>query len=268
MDETTVAEPRKLDNKYYEAELYKLQVELCKLQEWVKHTRKRIIVVFEGQDGAGKGGMIRRITARVSPRVFRVVALPIPNETEKSQIYLQRYVQHFPAGGEVVIFDRSWYNRSGVERVMGFCTDKEYRFFIDEVADFERWIVDSETYLIKYWMSVPNAEQLRRFRSRIDDPAEQWKLSPIDLDARTRWYDYSRARDEMLERSDTAVSPWHIVECGDRHRAHLNCIMHLLGQIPYEELPHEPVTLPERDESNAYDDEEALKGRNFIPSIY
>jgi len=264
--ETKVA---KLDGKLYKTELYRLQVELCKLQEWIKKTGTRVIVVFEGQDGAGKGGMIRRITAKTSSRVFRVVALPIPNETEKSQIYLQRYVSHFPAGGEVVLFDRSWYNRAGVERVMGFCTDKEYRFFMDEVADFERWITDSDTYLIKYWMSVPNEEQLRRFKSRIEDATEHWKLSPIDLDARRRWYDFSRARDEMFRISDTKPAPWHIVECGDKHRAHLNCITHLLSKIPYEEPPpREPVTIPERDKSNAYDDVGALKGRNFIPTIY
>jgi polyphosphate kinase 2 (PPK2 family) len=183
-------------------------------------------------------------------------------------MYLQRYVQHFPSGGEVVIFDRSYYNRAGVERVMGFCTEKEYQFFMNEVVDFERWIVEGETYLIKYWMSVPNEEQLRRFMTRVNDPAEQWKLTPIDLDARTHWYDYSRARDAMLEISDTEIAPWHIVKCGDRHRAHLNCITHLLNQIPYEEIPHEQVALPERDESTAYDDEAAISNRRFIPEIY
>lgn len=268
MNKTTVSDTDKLDEQHYQAELYKLQVELCKLQAWVKHTGTRAIVIFEGRDGAGKGGMIRAITARVSPRVFRVVALNIPSESEKSQIYLQRYVQHFPAGGEIVIFDRSYYNRGGVDRVMGFCTDEEYRFFIDEVVDFERWIIESKTYLIKYWMSVPNAEQLKRFSSRINDPAEHWKLSPLDLDARARWYAYARARDEMLDRSNSAHAPWHIVDCSDTQRAHLNCIAHLLGQVPYEDLPHEPVTLPERDESDAYDDEGALDVRNFIPNIY
>jgi polyphosphate kinase 2 len=268
MNQATSSKTGKLDNSVYEAELHKLQVELCKMQAWVQHTGTRIIVIFEGQDGAGKGGMIRAITARVDSRVFRVVALPIPNETEKSQIYLQRYVQHFPAGGEVVIFDRSYYNRSGVERVMGFCTDREYRFFMDEVADFERWIVEGETYLIKYWMEVPNAEQLKRFMSRIDDPAEQWKLSPLDLDARTHWYAYARARDAMFECSDTDLAPWHIVDCGNTQRAHLNCISHLLSLIPYEAQPSKPVALPERDESDAYDDEGAIKGRRYIPNAF
>ena len=257
-----------MDPDVYEQELAKLHVELCRLQAWIVHTGKRLIVVFEGRDGAGKGAMIRSITDAVNPRVFRVVALPKPSDRERSQIYLQRYVEQFPARGEVVIFDRSWYNRAGVERVMGFCTDKQYKYFTETVSEFELWITDNDTSLIKYWMSVPNEQQLSRLERRINHPVDQWKLSPIDFDARRRWYDYARARDTMLDYSDSEHAPWNIVNCADTRRSHLNCIEHLLEQVPYEDVPYEPMTLPERDETNAYDDEGALQKRSFVPEIY
>jgi len=258
----------KLDRKFYEKELYRLQVELCKLQEWVKHKQLRVIIVFEGRDAASKGGVIKRIIERVSPRVFRVVALPAPTEREKSQMYLQRYFAHFPSVGEVVIFDRSWYDRAGVERVMGFCSDEQYLGFIQNVDVFEHWIIHSGIILIKYWLTVDNKEQERRFRARITDPTKQWKLSPMDVEARHRWYDYSRARDAMLDASDTKHVPWYIVDSNDKRRARWKCITHLLQQIPYKELPHDPPELPPPDEDQAYDDVAALKGRNFIPEIY
>ncbi len=258
----------KMPRKKYEAELRKLQVELVKLQEWVKYKGLRIVVIFEGRDAAGKGGIIRRITERVSPRVFRVVALPVPSDRERTQLYLQRYLQHLPAAGEVVLFDRSWYNRAGVERVMNFCTEEEYDRFLDNIADFERFLVEDGIILVKYWISVSNEEQERRFQKRIDDPLRQWKLSPMDLESRRRWYDYSRARDMMFAASDTEHAPWYVVRADDKRRARLNCIAHLLSLIPYEELPREKVVLPERDESKAYDDVTPLLGRRFVPEIY
>ena len=258
----------KLNRKYYEKELYKLQVELCKLQEWVKHEQLRVIVVFEGRDAAGKGGVIKRITQRVSPRVFRVVALPAPTDREKTQLYLQRYLVHFPSGGEVVIFDRSWYNRAGVERVMKFCTDEQYRSFIQNVDEFEHLITESGILLIKYWLTVESEEQERRFKARITDPTKQWKLSPMDLESRRQWYEYSRARDAMLDASDSRHAPWYIVDSNDKRRARLNCITHLLQQIPYEELPQDTPKLPKRNEEHAYNDVAALKSRNFIPEVY
>ncbi len=258
----------KLGRKTYEKELLKLQIELCKLQEWVKAKQKRIIVVFEGRDAAGKGGIIKRITERVSPRVFRVIALPAPSDREKTQLYLQRYISQFPAGGEVVIFDRSWYNRVGVERVMGFCTDRDYERFIREVPEFEHFVVDAGVMLIKYWIEVSNEEQEKRFLQRIEDPTKQWKLSPMDLESRRRWYDYSRARDAMLEASDVPHSPWHIVRSNDKKRARLNCITHLLSLIPYEEIPYKPVKLPKRGTKGKYDDEAAMVGRNYIPEKF
>jgi polyphosphate kinase 2 len=258
----------KLKKKWYEKELYKLQVELCNLQAWVKHEQLRVIIVFEGRDAAGKGGVIKRITERVSPRIFRVVALPAPNDREKTQMYLQRYMTLFPAGGEVVIFDRSWYNRAGVERVMGFCSDEQYRMFIQNVDEFEHWIIESGIILIKYWLTVDNAEQKRRFNARISDPTKHWKLSPMDVEARSRWYDYSRARDAMLDSSDSRHAPWCIVDSNDKRRARLNCITHLLQQIPYKELPPKLPKLPGRNDKNAYDDVAALKSRNFIPELF
>jgi polyphosphate kinase 2 len=259
---------RKLKTKDYEAELQRLQAELCRLQAWVKAKGLRVIVVFEGRDGAGKGGTIRAITERVSPRVFRVVALPAPSDREKSQMYLQRYMQHFPAAGEIVIFDRSWYNRAGVEHVMGFCSQDEYERFLENCPRVEQFIVDGGILLLKYWLEVSNEEQERRFLARISDPLRQWKLSPMDLPSRARWYDYSRARDAMLRSTDTAHAPWHILRSNDKKRARLNCIAHLLSQIPYKKLAQEEVRLPKRSLKNAYDDEKSLKDRRFVPEKY
>jgi polyphosphate kinase 2 len=254
--------------KKYEAELSKLQAELCHLQEWVKREGLRVIVVFEGRDAAGKGGTIRAITERVSPRVFRKVALPAPSDREKTQMYIQRYLAHFPAAGEIVIFDRSWYNRAGVEYVMGFCTKEQHRRFLDLCPEIERYIVNGGIQLIKYWLEVSDEEQKRRFEARVDDPLRQWKLSPMDLPSRKRWYDYSRARDLMLEATDTDIAPWHIVRSDDKRAARLNCITHLLSQIPYERLPRDEVKLPERSTKRAYDDQATLEGRRFVPEKY
>ena len=261
-------EKRKLTNKEYDKELRRLQTELCHLQEWVKVTGARIIVVFEGRDGAGKGGTIRAITERVSPRVFRLVALPAPSDREKSQMYIQRYIQHFPAAGEIVIFDRSWYNRAGVEHVMGFCTKKEHRRFLDLCPQIEEVFVSGGIQLIKYWLEVSNDEQKRRFEARITDPLRQWKLSPIDLPSRSRWYDYSRARDEMLEATDTKSAPWYVLRSDEKKRARLNCISHFLSLIPYEIVKREKVELPGRSKKNAYDDQAALAERTFVPEKY
>ena len=258
----------KLKRKAYEKELQSLQAELCHLQEWVKHTAQRIIVIFEGRDGAGKGGTIKAITERVSPRVFRVVALPAPSDREKSQMYMQRYMQHFPAAGEIVIFDRSWYNRAGVEHVMGFCTDREHRRFLELCPEVEKYIVDAGILLIKFWLEVSNEEQERRFEARIEDPLRQWKLSPVDLPSRERWYDYSRARDQMLDATDTEYAPWYIARSDDKKRARLNCIAHLLSLIPYKGVPREKVKLPKRSTKGAYDDQATLEGRRFVPEKY
>lgn len=258
----------KLKRKAYEKELIRLQAELCKLQEWVKHKGLRVIVVFEGRDGAGKGGTIRAITERVSPRVFRVVALPAPSDREKTQMHIQRYMQHFPAAGEIVIFDRSWYNRAGVEYVMGFCTPAQHEDFLKVVPQAEKYIVDSGIQLIKYWLEVSNKEQSRRFEARIQDPLRQWKLSPLDLPSREKWYEYSRARDLMLEATDTKHVPWYILHSDDKKRARLNCITHLLSLIPYKEVERPKIKLPERSEKGAYDDKSTLQGRNFVPEQY
>jgi polyphosphate kinase 2 len=254
--------------KKYDEELRALQAELCRLQQWVVHEGLRVIVVFEGRDAAGKGGTIRAITERVSPRVFRKVALPAPSDREKTQIYIQRYIEHFPAAGEIVIFDRSWYNRAGVEYVMGFCSKKEQRRFLELCPKVERFLVDGGVQLIKYWLEVSDDEQKRRFEARIDDPLRQWKLSPMDLPSRERWYDYSRARDMMLEATDTDFAPWYIIRSDDKRRARLNCIAHLLSQIPYERLPRPKVKLPERSTKRAYDDQSPLEGRRFVPEKY
>jgi polyphosphate kinase 2 len=255
----------KLNGKKYEKELRRLQAELCTLQEWVKAKGLRVIVVFEGRDGAGKGGTIRAITERVSPRVFRVVALPAPSDREKSQMYMQRYMQHFPAAGEIVIFDRSWYNRAGVERVMGFCSEDQYRRFLENCPDVEKYIVDGGIQLIKYWLEVSNEEQERRFLARIKDPLRQWKLSPMDLPSRERWYDYSRARDEMLEATDTKHAPWYVLRSDNKKRARLSCIAHLLTLIPYEGLPQQKIELPKRSKKGEYDDQATIAGRRFVP---
>lgn len=258
----------RLKRKDYEKELSRLQEELCKLQDWVKYKGLRIIIVFEGRDAAGKGGTIRAITERVSPRVFHLVALPTPSDREKSQMYMQRYLQHFPAAGEIVIFDRSWYNRAGVERVMGFCTEKEYRKFLELCPEFEKYIVDAGIILIKYWMEVGQKEQHRRFEARIKDPVRQWKLSPMDLESFRRWYEYSRARDQMLEATDSKHAPWCIVRSDDKKRARLNCISHLLSRIPYSKTPREKVKLPKRKNKDSYDDQATMKGKHFVPEKY
>ena len=262
------SEKDSLSNKEYTKELRKLQAELCRLQEWVKHKGLRVVIIFEGRDGAGKGGTIKAITERVSPRVFRVVALPAPSDREKTQIYAQRYVPHLPAAGEVVIFDRSWYNRAGVEYVLGFCTEDQYRRFLKLIAPFEKNLVENDIILVKYWLEVSDEEQGRRFQARIDDPLRQWKLSKTDLPSRTKWFEYSRARDRMLEVSDTRECPWFIVYSDDKKRARLNCIHHLLKQIPYKKAPREKVKLPERSMKNAYDDRKSLRGRRVVPERY
>jgi polyphosphate kinase len=264
----TGGDSSKLKSKQYMKELRRLQAELCHLQEWVKHKGLRAIVIFEGRDGAGKGGTIRAITERVSPRVFRVVALPAPSEREKSQMYMQRYMAHFPAAGEIVIFDRSWYNRAGVEKVMGFCTKEQHRAFLGLAPPVERYIVDAGIILIKYWLEVGNKEQERRFEARITDPLRQWKLSPMDLPGRTKWYEYSRARDQMLAATDTRHAPWYLVHSDDKKRARLNVIAHLLGRIPYKKVPREKLRLPKRSKKGAYDDQASLKGRKFVPEVY
>ena len=258
----------KLKRKGYEKELRKLQAELCHLQAWVKAKGLRIMVVFEGRDGAGKGGTIRAITERVSPRVFRVVALPAPTDREKTQMYMQRYMAHFPAAGEIVIFDRSWYNRAGVEYVMGFCTKEQYESFLELCPTAEGYITRSGIVLIKYWLEVSNKEQERRFEARVEDPLRQWKLSPMDLPSRERWYDYSRARDRMLEATDSKHAPWYIVRSDDKKRARLNCITHLLSLIPYRKLAREKVKIPKRSNKGRYDDYATLKERSFVPEVY
>jgi polyphosphate kinase 2 len=258
----------KLSRKDYEKELQRLQVKLCHLQEWVRQTGQRIIIIFEGRDGAGKGGTIKAITERVSPRVFRVVALPAPSDREKTQLYLQRYMQHFPAAGEIVIFDRSWYNRAGVEQVMGFCTEREHQRFLELCPLVERYVVDSGIRLVKFWLEVSNEEQEKRFLARINDPLRQWKLSPMDLPSRERWYDYSRARDSMLKATDTKYAPWYIARSDDKKRARLNCIAHLLSLIPYSRIPRKKLKLPKRSTKGAYDDQASLKGRRFVPETF
>ena len=244
----------KMARKDYEKELDRLHVELVKLQEWVKATGAKICVVFEGRDGAGKGGTIKAITERVSPRVFRVVALPAPTEREKSQMYAQRYLPHLPAAGEIVIFDRSWYNRAGVERVMGFCTEEQARKFLQVVPLFERLMIDSGVTLLKYWLEVSPDEQTRRLESRIDDGRKIWKLSPMDLKSYSRWYDYSKARDEMFAATDTGFAPWYVAVSDDKKRARLNIITHLLSRIPYEETERDKVKLPKRQKRGSYED--------------
>ena len=258
----------KLKTKKYEKELRRLQAELCILQDWVKHKGLRVMVIFEGRDGAGKGGTIRAITERVSPRVFRLVALPAPSDREKSQMYIQRYMQHFPAAGEIVIWDRSWYNRAGVEYVMGFCTKEQHAAFLKLCPTVEGYVTRAGILLIKYWLEVSNKEQERRFEARIKDPLRQWKLSPMDLPSREKWYEYSRARDMMLAATDTRHAPWHIVRSDDKKRARLNCIAHLLKQIPYKKVSRDKVKLPKRSDKHKYDDQASLKGRRFIPEIY
>lgn len=259
---------KKLKRKKYDKELRRLQAELCKLQDWVRHKGLRVIIVFEGRDGAGKGGTIRAITERVSPRVFRVIALPAPSDREKTQMYIQRYMQHFPGAGEVVIFDRSWYNRAGVEHVMGFCTGEQHRQFLELCPVAERFITNSGIKLVKFWLEVSDQEQKRRFEARITDPLRQWKLSPVDLPSRSKWFEYSRARDLMLKATDTKWAPWYILRSDDKKSARLNCIRHLLSLVPYKKVPRSKIDLPERSMKGAYDDRASLKGRRFVPEKY
>ncbi len=243
---------RKLSGKAYEKELERLPGELVKVQLWLKHSGKKIVVIFEGRDAAGKGGVIRRITERVSPRVFRIAALPAPSERERTQMYLQRYIEVFPAGGEIVLFDRSWYNRAGVERVMGFCSESNVERFLRVCPQIERGIVESGIQLIKYWFEVSMDEQTRRFQERIKDPRKVWKLSPMDLESHHRWYDYSRAKDAMFAATDTAWAPWYVVKADDKRKARLNCISHLLSLIPYTDVRAAPMKLPKRQKSKGY----------------
>ena len=259
---------KKMATSDYERELEKMQGELVKLQYWVRTTGAKIIIIFEGRDAAGKGGVIKRITERVSPRVFKVVALPAPTDREKTQMYFQRYLQHFPAAGEIVLFDRSWYNRAGVEHVMGFCSDYEYERFMRTTPVIERSLADNGIQLIKYWFDVSMEEQERRFLDRIDDPRKKWKLSPMDKESFHRWYDYSRARDAMFAATDTDDCPWHVVPSDDKKRARLNCISHLLNEIPYEELKRPKVDLGKRKLKGKYKDKAALKGRHIVPQKF
>jgi len=244
LDHTPVSD--KAARQAYFTELFRLQGELVKLQDWIQHSKQKVVILFEGRDAAGKGGVIKRITQRLNPRVARVAALPAPNDRERTQWYFQRYIAHLPAAGEMVLFDRSWYNRAGVERVMGFCTDAEYEEFFRTVPDFERMLVRSGITLIKYWFSITDEEQHMRFLGRIHDPLKQWKLSPMDLESRRRWEEYTRAKEVMLERTHIAEAPWWVVQAVDKKKARLNCIAHLLGQLPYEEVTHPPVELPAR----------------------
>ena len=242
----------KIGKKEYEAEIFKLQVELVKFQDWVKATNARVVILFEGRDAAGKGGIIKRIMERVSPRIFRVAALPAPTERQRTQLHAQRYIEDLPAGGEVVIFDRSWYNRAGVEYVMGFCTKEQHRQFLRDCPTFEGFLVSQGIILLKYWLEVSEKEQHKRFLARIEDPTKRWKLSPMDLESHRRWYDYSRARDAMLAATDTQASPWYIVPSDDKKRARLNCIAHILSSLPYEEIPYTPPKLGTRQKANGY----------------
>lgn len=260
--------PEKMKAKKYDKELRKLQARLCHLQDWVKQKGLRVIIVFEGRDAAGKGGTIRALTERVSPRVFRLVALPAPSDREKSQMYFQRYMAHFPAAGEIVIFDRSWYNRAGVEHVMGFCTKEQHTRFLDRCPEIEKYIVDGGIQLIKIWLEVSDTQQKRRFEARIEDPVRQWKLSPMDLPSRSKWYEYSRARDLMLKATDVKHAPWYVLRSDDKKRARLNCLTHILNLIPHKKVPREKVKLPKRSMKGAYDDEAPLKKRKFVPEKY
>lgn len=256
-----------INKKTYEKELARLQVELVKLQEWVRQKRLKVVVIFEGRDAAGKGGVIKRITESLNPRVCRVVALPAPTEREKTQWYFQRYVAHLPAGGEMVLFDRSWYNRAGVERVMGFCTDEEYAEFLRSVPEFERMLVRSGVILIKYWFSVSDHEQELRFQERIDNPTKRWKLSPMDLNSRARWVEYSKAKDEMFAHTDIKQAPWHVVNADNKKCARLNCIRHLLSMIPYTDLTPEPISLPPRQAEGGYV-RPPITDQTFVPQVY
>jgi polyphosphate kinase 2 len=258
----------KMKRKLYEKELGKLQVKLCDLQEWVKAKGLKVIIVFEGRDAAGKGGTIKALTERVSPRVFRVVALPAPSEREKTQMFIQRYIERFPAGGEIVIFDRSWYNRAGVERVMGFVDEEQSNHFLELCPEVEKHVVDAGIILIKIWLEVGAKEQEKRFAARVDDPLRQWKLSPMDVESYSRWYNYSRARDAMLKATDSKHAPWYIVRTDDKRRGRLNCISHILSATPYKKIRRPKVKLPARSNKGAYDDHVTLKARRFVTEVY
>ncbi len=267
MTRSPVKKRTKIRNKAYEAELARLQIELVKLQEWVKKTGQKVAIIFEGRDAAGKGGTIKRITEALNPRVCQVVALPAPTEREKTQWYFQRYAAHLPAAGEIVIFDRSWYNRGGVERVMGFCTDQEYKEFMRSCPEFERMLVRSGIQLIKYWFSVSDEEQERRFQKRLIDPTKQWKLSPMDLESRKRWVDYSKAKDDMFAHTDIKQAPWYVVSSDVKKHARLNCINHLLSLIPYKEIKHKPVVLEERPPQKSYV-RPPIADQEFVPEVH
>jgi polyphosphate kinase 2 len=268
MNDVAEVHQEKMGTKEYEKQLRKLQVELCYLQDWVKQSGARIILVFEGRDAAGKGGIIKAITERVSPRVFRIAALPAPTEREKSQLFLQRYIEHFPSAGEITIFDRSWYNRAGVEYVMGFCSEQEHKTFLEVCPKGEFWIVQSGIILIKTWLEVGSREQTRRFKARVEDPLRQWKLSPMDVQAYSRWYEYSRARDQMLKATDTDAAPWWILRSDDKKRARLNGISHILSLIPYKKIKRDEVKLPPRSNKHKYDDQATIEGRRFVQERY
>ena len=257
----------RVEKKYYENELLRLQEELVSLQDWIKHTGMRVAIIFEGRDAAGKGGVIKRITQRLNARVVKVVALGIPTEREKSQWYFQRYAPHLPGAGEMVLFDRSWYNRVGVERVMGFCTDDEYREFLRSCPDFERMLVNSGMILIKYWFAISAEEQERRLRGRIDDPRKRWKIGPVDVASRARWTDYSRAKDAMFTYTDIDVAPWYVVKADVKRHARLNCIHHLLETIPYQDVPEDPIELPDLQRDPNYR-RPLLESMNWVPEVY
>ena len=265
--ETVETTKEKLDTKVYEKELAKLEGEFVKLQEWIKLKKLKVVILFEGRDAAGKGGVIKRITESLNPRSCRIVALGVPTEKEKSQWYFQRYITQLPAGGEMVLFDRSWYNRAGVEKVMSFCTDEEYNEFMRSCPEFERMLIRSGIILIKYWFSVSDKEQEKRFQDRIDNPSKQWKLSPMDVESLTRWVDYSKAKDEMFAHTDIKQAPWYVVRADDKKRARLNCMSHLLSMIPYEEIKHEKIKIPRRKEDHSYI-RPPFKDQNFVPEVY
>ena len=258
---------KRVKKSVYEKELFRMQLELVKMQEWVKDKGLKIVAIFEGRDAAGKGGVIKRITQHLSPRICRVAALPAPTEREKTQWYFQRYCVHLPAAGEIVLFDRSWYNRAGVERVMGFCSDEEYREFMRTCPEFERMLVRSGIILIKYWFSVSDEEQEKRFQSRLLEPHKRWKLSPMDLESRTRWLEYSKAKDQMFAHTDIKQAPWFVVNADEKRHARLNCIRHFLTMIPYEDLTPEPIALPERMEGAGYV-RPPISDQTFVPEIF
>ncbi len=266
-EQAEAKKPKKLKRKVYEAELARLQTELVKLQEWIRAKKLKVVVIFEGRDAAGKGGAIKRITESLNPRICRVVALGTPTEKEKTQWYFQRYVPHLPAAGEMVLFDRSWYNRAGVERVMGFCTEDEYQEFMRSCPEFERMLIRSGVQLIKYWFSVSDDEQEKRFQSRIKEPTKRWKLSPMDLESRARWVEYSEAKDMMFSHTDIKQAPWYVVEADEKRRARLNCMRHLLEMIPYEDLTPDPIKLPPRQECRGYV-RPPIDTQNFVPDYF